>query len=249
MTGLRGKKILVTGAARGIGLAIAHRLANGGAEVAINDINAEAAEEEAHSMRSRGWIAVATPGDISDPERAHAIVHAGARDLGGLSGLVNNAGIEHRESIENYQPRDWRRVMAVNLEAPFFLAQACLPHFRRAQNSSIVNIASVAVIGTFGQPAYDASKGGLVTLTRSMATELGRYGVRANAVCPGFIETAMLKENAKLVDLCERHVRTQPLQRMGQPYEVANAVAWLSSDEASYVTGTTMYVDGGWVRK
>jgi NAD(P)-dependent dehydrogenase (short-subunit alcohol dehydrogenase family) len=246
---LQDYRALVTGAGRGIGRAIAERLATAGAAVAVNDIDERAAEDAAQALRDSGLRAFAAPGDVADPDDARRILDAAAAALGGVDGVVNNAGVEHRASIGDHRPQDWRRVMAVNLDAPFFVVQAALPHLGRSAAGAIVNIASVAVMGTFGQAAYDASKGGLLTLTRSLATELGRKGIRVNAVCPGFIETDMVLEDERLAQIGDKQVRTQPLRRMGKPVEVANAVAWLLSDESSYVTGSAIYVDGGWARR
>lgn len=249
MSLLEGHRAVVTGAARGIGRAIAERLARAGAAVAVNDIDQRAADDAAQALRDSGLRAFAVPGDVSDPQGARRVVDAAADLLGGIDGVVNNAGIEHRASISDHSPQDWHRVLAVNLDAPFFIVQAALPHLERSAAGAIVNIASVAIMGTFGQAAYDASKGGLLTLTRSLATELGRKDLRVNAVCPGFIETDLVLQNERLSLIGQKQVQTQPLRRMGKPSEVANAVAWLLSDQASYVTGSAIYVDGGWARR
>jgi 3-oxoacyl-[acyl-carrier protein] reductase len=169
--------------------------------------------------------------------------------MDGIDILVNNAGIEHRASLEEHSAAIWEKVLLVNLTAPFKLAQAAAPYLAASGVGAIVNITSVAVTGYSGQIAYDVSKGGLQTLTRSLAVELGPRGIRANAVCPGFIQTPMVEAHADLKAVGTRFVRALPISRMGRPEEVAAAVLWLSSDAASYVTGQTIAVDGGWLRR
>ncbi len=246
---MEGRVALVTGAGRGIGRAIALRLAEDGAAVAVNDIAAHHAAAVREAIASAGGRAVDVPGDISMIEGCQSVTRAAAAALGPVDILVNNAGIEHRARVRDHRAEDWERVLRVNLQGPFLMAQAAADMLAASGRGAIVNIASAAIMGFFGQPAYDASKGGLLTLTRSLATELGREGVRVNAVCPGFIETDMVQGDPEIRQLGERQVRIQPLRRMGLPHEVANAVAWLASDEASYVTGASLFVDGGWSRR
>ncbi|UGY94133.1 SDR family NAD(P)-dependent oxidoreductase [Streptomyces gobiensis] len=238
----KGRTALVTGAGRGIGAAIAGRLAAEGATVAVNDIDQEAAERTAGEV---GGLAVAA--NVADHDKASGVVDRVEKELGGLDILVNNAGIGYRGPLAEHTPKIWNRVLAVNLSAPFFLAQRAAPLLARNEGA-VVNLCSVAMMGISGQVAYDVSKGGLATLTRSLAVELGRAGVRANAVCPGFIDTPMLEQAKDLVEIGARHVRTQPIRRLGTPEEVAAAVSWLASTEASYITGQCLFVDGGWVR-
>ena len=247
LRGLSGRRALVTGAGRGIGAAIAERLAAEGVAIAVNDIDADAAQCVAERLRAGGAIAIPTPGDVSDRDAASALVDACADRLGGLDILVNNAGVEHRSSITDHTAKAWEHVLAVNLSAPFWTAQAAGRHLAASTHGAIVNICSIAVIGFFGQAAYDASKGGLLTLTRSLAVELGRQGIRANAVCPGFVETDMARQE-ELRRLGDRTVATLPVRRWGTVEDVADAVAWLVSDEAAYVTGQSLFVDGGMVR-
>ncbi len=244
----RNQAVIVTGAARGIGRAIALRFALEGARVAAVDILADELAELCACETALSRI-VAVEADISTPEGAREATNRALEALGGhVDVIVNNAGIEHRAPIASHEADAWRRVMAINLDAPFFIVQTALPALLAADAPAIVNIASTARIGFFGQPAYDTSKGGLVTLTRSMANELGREGVRVNAVAPGFIATNMVADDPKITAIGEKQVRLQPLQRMGKPEEVAAAVVWLASSNASYITGQTLHVDGGWVR-
>lgn len=249
---LEGRAALVTGAGRGIGAAVADRLAAEGASVAVNDVDEAAAAKVVRRLADRGATVVAVPGDVSVPQTARSIVRAAATELGGLAILVNNAGIESRAKLRAYPESEWHRVIAVNLSAPFFLSQAAVDLLVASGHGAVVNICSVAVNGASGQPAYDASKGGLLTLTRSLAVELGPEGVRVNAVCPGIIDTPMLAEllakNERAEGAVAKRIEALPLPRLGSPDDIAAAVAWLASDEARYVTGHALFVDGGWVR-
>ncbi|WUI04070.1 SDR family oxidoreductase [Spirillospora sp. NBC_00431] len=244
---LSGRTALVTGAARGIGAAIATRLADDGARVALCDLDADGARATLAAIERDGGKGIVLPGDVADAPTARDVVATAARELGGLDILVNNAGTGARAKVRDYALEDWHRVIAVNLTAPFVLSQAAVDHLAASGRGAIVNICSVAVIGFFGQIAYDASKGGLLSLTRALAVELGRDGVRANAVCPGFVDTA-LADHGNLRAIAEKQTATQPIARMGRPEEIADAVTWLASDEARYITGQALFVDGGWVR-
>ncbi len=248
LSGLDGRRALVTGAGRGIGAGIARRLVAEGVAVAVNDVDADAARAMADALTADGGTAVALPGDISAPEAAPELIAGVTEALGGLDILVNNAGIGVRKAILDHTDEDWRRVLGVNLDGPFRLARAAIPQLERSEGPAIVNIASVAIIGFFGQIAYDTSKGGLLSMTRSLACELGRKRIRANVVCPGFIDTDLAHADEDLAGIGEKMIKTLPVARWGKPADIAAAVAWLASDDASYVTGQHIMVDGGWVR-
>lgn len=245
--GLAGRVALVTGAGAGIGAAIAERLAAKGAQVAVNDIDEQCARRTTDQINATGGQGVVAAGDISDPDTAQRVVARAVEEFGGLGVLVNNAGTVCRAKLREHTVRDWQRVLAVNLSGPFYLAQAAVDDLAGSGHGAIVNVSSVAVTGFFGQISYDASKGGLQTLTRSLAAELGREGVRANAVAPGFIDTQIAR-TGDLGAIGEKTVATLPIRRFGEPNEVADAVCWLAGDESRYVTGQTVFVDGGWVR-
>lgn len=231
----------MTGANGGIGRAIVEALVGEGYRLLVTD------RADVLPIIDGADI-VSVKADLVDAAAAGRLVDAALHAFGRLDVLVNNAGVEHRAPLAGHTPEDWSRVLDVNLTAPFRLAQAAAPALAEAQGS-IVNIASVAIMGFAGQAAYDASKGGLQTLTRSLAVELGPQGVRANAVAPGFIRTPMVDAHPDLADIGRRLARTLPIARMGEPDEVASAVAWLASKRASYVTGQTIFVDGGWSRR
>ncbi|TCO62105.1 SDR family NAD(P)-dependent oxidoreductase [Actinocrispum wychmicini] len=244
---LTGRVALVTGAGRGIGAGIARLLVAEGALVAVNDIDTAAAGRTVAELTAAGHQCVAVPGDVSEPGTARAVVDETVARLGGLGILVNNAATGRRLKIRQWTPEQWHQVLATNLSGPFFLAQAAVDHLAESGHGAIVNVCSTAVIGFFGQIGYDASKGGLLTLTRSLAVELGREGVRSNAVCPGFIDTGQV-DAANLATVAHKQVATQPIARMGLPTDVAGAVTYLVSDQAAYITGQSLFVDGGWIR-
>lgn len=246
LEGLAGRRALVTGGGQGIGFAIAERLAREGVTIALNDKDARRCAEAAQTLTEFGSTTFALPGDVGDaPEK---LVGDAAEKLGGLDILVNNAAIESRAALAQHSLEMWESIIKVNLTAPFQLARAAVPLLLASRRGAIVNIASITVVGGSRTFAYDASKGGLQTLTRSLAVELGRVGVRVNAVCPGFIETPMTM-NDELRRIGDAGVATLPIRRWGRAEEVAAAVAWLASDEASYVTGHSLFVDGGFARR
>jgi len=245
---LQGKTAIVTGAGSGIGKAIADALAAAGAGVCINYHGAYADDAKAHAQSLPRAIAV--DADVSDPDDAAALVSTTLQELGSVDVLVNNAGIEHSAPLLDLDPKDWDTILAVNLRGAFCCMQAAGRVMRDSgKGGSIVNISSIHEDVAFpGFSSYCASKGGLRMLMRNAAVELAPYKIRVNNVAPGAIVTpineATLEDPAKVQTL----QRIIPLGRMGQPAEVANAVVFLASDDASYVTGSTYYVDGGMVR-
>lgn len=238
---------IVTGAARGIGRAIAIRLANEGAPLLLVDRDATGLAETADKCGHDAAVATLAA-DLQDRDAPRRIADAARSAHGAIAVLVNNAGVEFRGNVTAHDDAAWDRVIDINLSAAFRLIRE-LTDDLAAMRGAIVNLASVAVVGFAGQAAYDASKGGLATLTRSLAVELGPMGVRANAVAPGFVDTEMLKEAPDLAAVAERFVATLPIARTGRVEEIASAVAWLASERASYVTGHTLFVDGGWMRR
>jgi 2-hydroxycyclohexanecarboxyl-CoA dehydrogenase len=238
---LEGRSALVTGGAKGIGEAIARRLAAEGAHVWIGDIDTDGAERVAAET---GAEAVAL--DVTDPESARAAVETAGR----LDVLVNNAGMDEFGFFTDTGPEMWERVIAVNLKGVLACTGAVLPGMQEAGYGRIVNIASEAGrVGSKGSAVYSAAKGGVIAFTKTIARENARFGITANAIAPGPIETPLLMRAKELGELGERIIETMKrgtqLRRLGQPEEVAAAVAFLASEEAAYVTGETLGVSGG----
>jgi len=246
MNGLAGKVALVTGGSRGIGASIALRLAAEGATVAINYYPGCEGDAAAvvTQIESAGGRASAFPGDVSDPASCAACLDAVLSELGALDILVNNAGITRDGLIVRMSDEDWGAVIATNLSGVFYMTRAAGRVMMKARTGSIVNIASVVgMMGNAGQANYSAAKAGVIGLTKTTARELASRGVRCNAVAPGFIETDM---TAKLSEAVREALMGQiALGRLGSPEDVASAVVFLVSDDASYVTGQVLAVDGG----
>jgi 3-oxoacyl-[acyl-carrier protein] reductase len=240
-TGLAGRVALVTGGSRGIGAAIAVRLAEAGADVAVGySAGRDQAAEVAGQITALGRRAVTVPGDMADPAVPARLAADVAERLGPVDVLVANAGIGTRVELDDVDVAAWDEVMAVNLRAPFFLAQAVLPHMREQRYGRIILMSSVAAfLGGILSPQYTASKAGLIGLTHAMAAALAPHGITVNAVAPGLILTDMLADDPRLPDL-ERGV---PVGRLGQPAEVADMVAAIAVNP--YLTGQTISVDGG----
>ena len=243
---LRNRKTLITGAARGIGLAIAEEMIRQGAVVCLADIDANKAEAEAlrlsrESGREAHWLAA----DVSSANGARGMVEEAARLLGGLDVLVNNAGILHTQSIEDTTEEAWNRVLAINLSGVFFACQAALPHLRRSPSPRIVNMASMAGRngGLKTGLAYSASKGGVIAMSRGMARQLAGDGIAVNAVCPGTTESDIIL--AWPPETIEALRASVPMGRLGKPADVAAVVCFLASEAAGFVTGVALDVNGG----
>jgi 2-hydroxycyclohexanecarboxyl-CoA dehydrogenase len=238
---LHGRRALVTGGARGIGAAIAERLAAEGASVVIGDIDLTAAREHAARIG-----AVAIELDVADPPA----VHRALGQAGPFAILVNNAGFDDFAYFTDTDPARWRRVLAVNLEGVLACTHAVLPAMQRAGYGRIVNVASEAGrIGSKGNAVYAAAKGGVIAFTKSIARESARYAITVNAVLPGPIDTPLLQANRRFGELGERMIEAMragtQLRRLGRPEEVAAAVAFLAGEDASYITGEVLGASGG----
>lgn len=239
---------LVTGAGHGIGRAIAMRLAQEGATICVLDINGEQAEETARMLREAGHKVACKVADITDFTAVECAVAEIEADLGPIGLLVNNAGFTDAGDLDGIALADWHREVDVNLNGPYHCLRAILPGMKARGSGVVVNISSVNGVRFFGNPAYSAAKAGVINLTQSVASEYGKYGIRCNAVLPGSVRT----ENAsweiriqKDPDVFNKLARWYPMGRVAEPDDVAKAVSFLASDDASYITGAALPVDGG----
>ena len=240
--------VLVTGAARGIGAATARRFGSEGARVAVLDLDEDAAAATATSLGGPGSIGVGC--DVADGGAVDQAVRRVVAELGGLHVLVNNAGVTRDNLLFKMTESEWDTVINVHLRGAFLMSKAAQQVFVAQRYGKIVNLSSVSALGNRGQANYSAAKMGIQGLTRTLAIELGPYGVNVNAVAPGFIVTDMTDETARRVGSTPEEFRrgiaeVTPMRRVGHPDDIAAAIAFLASDEASFITGQTLYVDGG----
>jgi 3-oxoacyl-[acyl-carrier protein] reductase len=239
----------VTGSSRGIGQAIAHELAAAGAAVVVNSRSQARADAVASEIESRGGRAIAVAADVCDSAQVAMLVDVTVQRLGGLDVLVNNAGAGFVAASEELAEADWRRVMEVDLTAPFLCSQAAARQMLDAGGGVIVNVASVlAHTAMPGRAAYASAKHGLIGLTRVLGIEWAARGVRCVAVSPGYVATELVAENMRRGGFDEHDInRRTPVGRLATPQEVAQVVAFLASDAASYMTASHVLVDGGWM--
>ena len=245
-----GRVALVTGAAQGIGAATARRLAAEGASVAVVDLDAERVEPVVAKIEAAGGVARGYACDVTDEAAVSDTVDRVAAELNQLDVLVNNAGITRDNLLFKMPAAEWHAVLETNLTSMFYCCQAAQKHMVAAKYGRIVNLSSRSALGNRGQVNYAAAKAGVQGLTATLAIELGPFNVTVNAVAPGYVATAMTAATAQRVGFTpEDHQRYAaehtPLRRVAQPEEIASVIAFLGSDDASYVSGQTLYVNGG----
>ncbi len=247
MAAFEGKVALVTGASRGIGRAIAERLAIGGAKVVVNFArDAEGAAAVVAAITTAGGTAIAAQADVGDFKAAEGLVKGAVEAFGGLDILVNNAGTTRDMLIMMMPEADWDTVIQTNLKSTFNCSKAAVKIMMRKRVGRIINITSVSgIAGNAGQTNYSASKAGVIGFTRALAREVASRNVTVNAVAPGFIPTSLTNDLPE--EIKEATLKSIPLGRWGKPEEIASAVAFLASDDAAYITGQVLTVDGGLV--
>lgn len=243
---LSGQCAMVTGAARGIGRAIAEELARAGADLALCDLKEEWLSETAAAIKAMGVRVTCVTADISRAEDAQAAVDKTIQDLGRIDILVNNAGITRDQLLVRMSEEDWDAVLNINLKGTFLCTKAAARPMMKQRSGAIVNVASIiGLIGNAGQCNYAASKAGVIALTKSTAKELASRHIRVNAVAPGFIESKMT--DVLTEDVRNKMLEAIPLQRFGKPADVAQAVLFLVSEASAYITGQVLTVSGGMV--
>ncbi|HVL85748.1 MAG TPA: 3-oxoacyl-ACP reductase FabG [Pseudonocardia sp.] len=241
---------IVTGGARGIGAATARRLAADGLAVAVVDLEEAAAKGTVDAVQTAGGRALAVGADVTDPEQVQAAVDRVAGELGAPTVLVNNAGVTRDNLLFRMTEQDWDLVMAVHLRGSFLMSRAAQKHMVDAGWGRIVNLSSTSALGNRGQANYAAAKAGLQGFTKTLAIELGRFGVTVNCIAPGFIRTEMTKATAERIgEDWETYVAARaaqiPVARAGEPEDIAHAVAYFVSEAAGFVSGQVLYVAGG----
>lgn len=245
-----GRVAFVTGGSRGIGKGIVELFASEGAKVAIIDLNEEALSETANEFREKGYEVYTKVANVVDAEQVEAAAKEVHDTFGSIDILVNNAGVIRDNLLFKMTDSDWQTVMDVHLKGSFNAARAAQKYMVEQKYGRIINISSTSALGNRGQANYAAAKAGLQGFTKTLAIELGRYGITANSVAPGFIETDMTKETAARIgisfeQLIQASVSNIPVGRSGKPEDIANAVAFFADEKSSFVSGQVIYVAGG----
>ncbi|MGE0385107.1 MAG: SDR family NAD(P)-dependent oxidoreductase [Gammaproteobacteria bacterium] len=244
-TRFTGKAVLITGAASGIGAATARRFAAEGASLALADLDPAVLDRSAAELALPAERLMTAGLDVADSAAFTAFVDAAAARFGRLDVLVNNAGVGCFGHVTELTDAQWRRTMAVDLDAVFYGSRAAIPHLRRTRGC-IVNLSSISgQFADYGLAAYNTAKAGVLNLSRNMAVDHAPEGIRVNAVCPGGIATRMTRSHTRDEGIMQEYAQLVPMGRVGTPEEIAGAIAFLASDDASYITGIGLTVDGG----
>lgn len=240
---VKDRVAIVTGSGQGIGLGIARVLAEAGARVVINDLVQEKVDEAVAELRAVGLDVAGIAADVATAEGAQHLVDGAVEAFGRVDILVNNVGMARDGWLAKMTEEDWDLVLRVNLKSQFLTCRAVATHMMEQKSGRIINISSRAWLGGPGQANYAASKGAVISLTRTLALEMARYGITANAIAPALVDTPLFRGLKEEVQ--ERLIKTIPAGRIGTPEDIGNAVLFLAADESSYVTGQTLYVCGG----
>jgi 3-oxoacyl-[acyl-carrier protein] reductase len=245
-----GRTAFVTGGSRGIGKAIAERFAADGANVAIIDVNEEALRETEAEFKEKGYSVLVKVASVTESEQVEQAMQETAETFGNVDILVNNAGVIRDNMLFKMTDQDWMTVMDVHLKGAFYAARAAQKYMVKNNYGRIINISSTSALGNRGQANYSTAKAGLQGLTKTLAIELGKFGITANAVAPGFIETEMTKATAERMgipfdEFVKARANAIPVARTGKPEDIANAVAFFADEQSGFVSGQVIYVAGG----
>ncbi len=243
--GLKDKVAIVTGSGRGLGAATARRLAVEGVKVMVTDIVGEWAKQVAADLRSDGLQAHGLPADVAAADQVQRLVDETVATFGGVHILVNNAGFPRDRYLVKMTEADWDAVLDVTLKGAFLATRAVMPHMIEQRWGRVINISSRAHFGNPTQVNYASAKAGLIGMAKAVAMEEGRYGITANCIAPGFIDTEMVRELPVYEKVKDMEVKGQPVKRVGQPSDVADAVAFLASERASFISAEVLHVTGG----
>lgn len=246
----KGRVAFITGGSQGIGKAITAQFAAQGAKVAVIDINETALQETAAELKDQGYDVYTKVANVVDPEEVEAAMNEVVKEFGSLDILVNNAGILRDNLLFKMTDSDWEQVMDVHLKGAFNASRAAQKHMVDQQYGRIINLSSTSALGNRGQANYATAKAGLQGFTKTLAIELGKFGITVNSVAPGFIETDMTKETARRMgvpfeDFIEMGIFNIPVGRSGQPADIAHTVAFFADEQSSFVNGQVLYVAGG----